>query len=143
MNFQVKTRHGPTVKNCVVRLRAEADDDSPSDDGADSIGSSSSRVPVHEGTSQDTTAISAPGSRAYVRLETKESAIAPGQFAAFYLGDECVGSGVISDSTVSKDGAAEGGIHASGQGSQLAPDGRLLERPVAAESTLKPNVIVA
>jgi tRNA-uridine 2-sulfurtransferase len=32
----------------------------------------------------------------YLRFERKQSAITPGQFAAWYLEDELIGSGVIS-----------------------------------------------
>lgn len=37
------------------------------------------------------------GSFIYIRFEQPQSGIAAGQFAAWYLADECIGSGVISD----------------------------------------------
>ena len=36
-----------------------------------------------------------------VRLIERDKGIAPGQFAAFYEGDVCLGSGVISDTSPS------------------------------------------
>ncbi len=40
-----------------------------------------------------------PGGRARVVLDEKDSGLAPGQFAAFYNENECLGAGSISDST--------------------------------------------
>lgn len=66
MRLRVKTRHGPQMRDCLLRLAA-----------AGEVGGK------------------AAATRGFVDLDTKESALAPGQFAAFYVGDECVGSGVI------------------------------------------------
>ena len=38
------------------------------------------------------------GDTAHVKLAVRDKGLAPGQFAAFYDGDECLGSGVISES---------------------------------------------
>lgn len=43
-----------------------------------------------------------------MKLEMKDSGLAPGQFAAFYLGEECLGSGVISSSDASSGGRGGG-----------------------------------
>jgi len=37
------------------------------------------------------------GRRAHVELEQRDKGLAPGQFAAFYEGPVCLGSGVISE----------------------------------------------
>lgn len=67
MRFQVKTRHGPQMRDCLLRVALRENGQRPD---------------------RPTTG--------YVDLDTLESAIAPGQFAAFYVRDECVGSGVIA-----------------------------------------------
>ncbi|CAM9231192.1 unnamed protein product [Discosporangium mesarthrocarpum] len=71
MELQVKTRHGPTSQDCTLECLPEA------------------LLPG-----------SPPSARAggRVRLAKRDSGLAPGQFAALYLGDECLGAGVISDS---------------------------------------------
>ena len=39
------------------------------------------------------------GERAHVQLHSRDKGLAPGQFAAWYDGDVCLGSGVISASS--------------------------------------------
>ena len=41
--------------------------------------------------------VAADGGSAAVRLATRDKGLAEGQFAAFYDGDVCLGSGVIAD----------------------------------------------
>lgn len=98
MKLQVKTRHGPEMKDCVVRL------------GTDT------QLPLairREGTPESLAGSDErnPGqsvAKAHVRLARKDSGLAPGQFAAFYLGEECLGAGVISDSGLGGVSGAEG-----------------------------------
>lgn len=40
------------------------------------------------------------GKAAHVDLGARDKGLAPGQFAAFYDGDECLGSGVISEGAI-------------------------------------------
>ncbi|CAM9870797.1 unnamed protein product, partial [Hapterophycus canaliculatus] len=90
MRLQVKTRHGPQMRDCLLRLAP------PSDLGEDD------RAPIDArggggsgGGSPDsnTLALAAMTTQGYVKLDSKDSALAPGQFAAFYVGDECLGAG--------------------------------------------------
>ena len=37
------------------------------------------------------------GARAHVRLHGRDKGLAPGQYAAWYDGEECLGSGVIAE----------------------------------------------
>ncbi|CAN0092694.1 unnamed protein product, partial [Sphacelaria rigidula] len=86
MRLQIKTRHGPQMKNCVLRFITDGDSTATRADelaGTQSSSSSSSSLSPQRG---------------HVQLEIKDSGLAPGQFAAFYLGEECLGSGVISSS---------------------------------------------
>lgn len=102
MRLQVKTRHGPQMKGCVVRLReetkpayaGEGDVSVAADGEADAVGGGSS-----SGGGGASEGGKAMGVRGNVQLDSKDSALAPGQFAAFYLGDECLGAGVIGDSS--------------------------------------------
>lgn len=82
MRLQVKTRHGPQMKFCVLRLI------SPLPESA-RPGSSGDAFPVDRASS----------TRGVVRLEAKDSALAPGQYAAFYWDGTCLGAGVISGYT--------------------------------------------
>lgn len=80
--LQVKTRHGPQMKLCILRLIPPVTESAKS-------GSSSDAFPVDRASSM----------RGIVRLEEKDSALAPGQYAAFYWDGTCLGAGVISGST--------------------------------------------
>ena len=40
------------------------------------------------------------GGRAHVQLEERDKGLAPGQFAAFYDGEVCLGSGVITEGAI-------------------------------------------
>lgn len=84
MNLQVKTRHGPKMNDCVLLLRKTGSE-------ADQEGRTPTAPDLALGSRGDVE------TRAHVRLAARDSGLAPGQFAAFYLGEECLGSGVISD----------------------------------------------
>lgn len=108
MSLQVKTRHGPQMKNCVLRLTAEAqpsslgDFDKPTayrEVGPASEGGGEERAGAKGAGAPVATLTSRTSTRGFVLLDTKDSGLAPGQFAAFYLGEECMGAGVISDSS--------------------------------------------
>ena len=71
--FMVKIRHSPEISPCVVLNDSDA-------------------VGVDVGMSIDSNSIS----RVTVRLDKVEKGVAPGQFAAFYKDDICVGAGVIA-----------------------------------------------
>ena len=73
-DLYVKTRHGPTIKRCRLTL-TELNDISDRSESSDQ---------AHTGVC--------------TLLEGKDSGLAPGQFAAFYIGTVCIGSGVIADS---------------------------------------------
>lgn len=81
MRLQVKTRHGPQMKFCVLRLIPPITESARP-------GSSRDSFPVDR----------ARSTRGVVRLEAKDSALAPGQYAAFYWEGTCLGAGVISGS---------------------------------------------
>lgn len=124
MRMQVKTRHGPQMNDCVLRLIAQH---------VDGAAGQPPRLPhsqhdhasAHHGnrreefgsavqvdrelmpeafaagerrpsSATDTCAGPPLPQRGHVQLGIKDSGLAPGQFAAFYLGEECLGSGVIN-----------------------------------------------
>ncbi|CAM9824153.1 unnamed protein product [Ectocarpus sp. 4 AP-2014] len=97
MRLRVKTRHGPQMRDCLLRLVPEV-----------APGDGSGRAGVGSPT------------RGYVNLDSKDSALAPGQFAAFYLGDECVGSGVMCGWSPAAAAAAAVGVVAGGEGGVAA-----------------------
>lgn len=126
MRLRVKTRHGPQLRDCLLRLvlpqtatlegnesaeqiAAAADGGDGGWDGGRAI--ASSRTPA-------LAAAAAVATRGYVNLDSKDSALAPGQFAAFYIGDECVGAGVMCGWSAAA--AAAVGVAPEGEGS--APD---------------------
>ncbi|CBN78203.1 tRNA-methyltransferase [Ectocarpus siliculosus] len=100
MRLRVKTRHGPQMRDCLLRLVPEV---APGDSGGRAGGA--------EATVEDR--VGSP-TRGYVNLDSKDSALAPGQFAAFYLGGECVGSGVMCGWSAAA--AAAVGVVAGGEG---------------------------
>lgn len=104
MRFRVKTRHGPQMRDCLLRFVPEV---APGDSSGGRAGA--------EATAED--GVDLP-TRGYVNLDSKDSALAPGQFAAFYLGDECVGSGVMCGWSAAA--AAAVGVVAGGEGGVAA-----------------------
>lgn len=89
MSMQVKTRHGPQMRDCVLSLEQAKSPSSQKSGGAGTGCEGDGETPV---------GWTPTFARGYVRLGSRDSAIAPGQFAAFYRGEECLGAGVISDS---------------------------------------------
>ncbi len=94
MRLKVKTRHGPQMRDCLLRL-----------------------VPPPSPTPPGGEAAATTTTRGYVNLDTKDSALAPGQFAAFYVGDECVGAGVMCG--WSAEAAAAVGVVPAGEGAAV------------------------
>jgi tRNA (5-methylaminomethyl-2-thiouridylate)-methyltransferase len=83
--FGMKIRHGPTIRRGTMTMI---------DSDCDDCGSTTSTGTTATGNGN--------GSNTYegfIRLDTKDGGLAPGQFVAFYNveGDECLGSGVISE----------------------------------------------
>jgi tRNA-specific 2-thiouridylase len=77
MELELKLRHGPNFcKGTVIKEQADSNNSNNSSNSSNSNSSSSS---------------------VRVRLEKRDKGIAPGQFAAFYRGTECLGAGVIKD----------------------------------------------
>lgn len=103
MRLRVKTRHGPQMRDCLLRLVLPA---LPAHEMSADAGRASGDDPKPD--------LVAAATCGYVNLDTKESALAPGQFAAFYLGDECVGSGVICGWSAAS--AAAAGVAPEGEG---------------------------
>ena len=54
-------------------------------------------VKVRHGAAMHDAAVRVVGESAVVHLKGRDKGLAPGQFAAFYDGDTCLGSGVISE----------------------------------------------
>jgi tRNA-specific 2-thiouridylase len=80
MELELKLRHGPNFcKGTVIKEQADSDNSDNSNNSSNSSNSNSSSSSVR------------------VRLEKRDKGIAPGQFAAFYRGTECLGAGVIKD----------------------------------------------
>lgn len=135
MGMQVKTRHGPQMRDCVLTL-AEAIPPPSHKSDDDEAGRC-------EGDGEASSARGEGGggrpnfSRGNVRLGTRDSAIAPGQFAAFYRGEECLGAGVISDSNTGVE--PPGGVATTVAGSAGGSGGHV----VAAEPALGENALVA
>ncbi|KAG5175190.1 tRNA-specific 2-thiouridylase [Tribonema minus] len=79
----VKTRHGPAIQRCLLRLeRPEGAGEGGVEAGAGKGGGGAG-----EGLGTSATC---------TLLEGKDSGLAPGQFAAFYCDEVCLGSGVIA-----------------------------------------------
>lgn len=101
MRLRVKTRHGPQMRDCLLRLvfpplpPPEGNEAAPVATAAGRESGENGGIASASG-AKPALAAAAAATRGYVNLDTKDSALAPGQFAAFYLGDECVGSGVIA-----------------------------------------------
>eukprot|EP00903_Cladosiphon_okamuranus_P010443 g9879.t1 len=91
MRLRVKTRHGPQIRHCLLRLVSPPLPPPGSNEAAPVATAAGGESGEDGGRGS-----AAAATRGYVNLDTKDSALAPGQFAAFYLGDECVGSGVIA-----------------------------------------------
>lgn len=124
MSMQVKTRHGPQIRDCVLTL-AEAKSTSPYKSGGAGAGGKEDK--------EHAVGWTPTVARGYVRLGTRDSALAPGQFAAFYRGEECLGAGVISDSTGVDLPAAVAAVASSTENGGRA----------AAEPVLQTNTLVA
>lgn len=117
MSMQVKTRHGPQMRDCVLTL-AEAKSPFSHKNGGAGAGC--------EGDVETPVGWTPTFARGYVRLGTRDSAIAPGQFAAFYRGEECLGAGVISDSAgVDPLAAVAGAALSTGNGGRAAAESAL------------------
>lgn len=129
MRLRVKTRHGPQMRDCSLRLVLpplqpplevnQASTGGFSEDGGRAL-------------ANDQKPSTATATRGYVNLDAQESALAPGQFAAFYLRDECVGSGVIGGWSAAAATAAVGAVPeregATGTGIDLGTTKPKLER---------------
>lgn len=96
MNMKVKTRHGPQMNDCVLRLIEEKRVAPAVLDG-----------PRSPAGAEEHGVLESETRRVHVRLSRKDSGLAPGQFAAFYLNQECLGAGIISDSHVARGGSTE------------------------------------
>lgn len=84
VTLQMRPRHGPTMKQCVLQADTSSNDDAPFDDRDVATG--------------ERRRVAGMGR---VFLDGKDSGLAPGQFVAFYRHCECLGAGVISDSVKS------------------------------------------
>lgn len=86
LNMEVKLRHGPTLSRGTVTL-------------SDSVSSNPS-ASVTPSTQSGDQQQEKEDEVLRVVLAVKDKGIAPGQFAAFYCGAECLGAGVIVDTAV-------------------------------------------
>lgn len=81
--FQLKLRHGPQLTRCRIRPLGEA---SRHIANASQHASGNAQVPVEF----------------LVEMEDADKGLAPGQFAVFYLDDECIGGGKIQQALTGK-----------------------------------------
>ena len=148
MRLRVKTRHGPQMRDCLLRLVLPPSPTLHGNDAASAAAAGGDGGGARVGDDAMLTATAAAATRGYVNLDTKDSALAPGQFAAFYIGDECVGAGVMCGWSAAAAAAVgvvpggEGAAAAAGPGLELAsvkegqrrerPDGGVLRQPAAA-----------
>lgn len=128
MRLRVKTRHGPQMRDCLLRLVLPP---SPMQGGEAAAAAAAVAGAAADGidggaraSDGGMLAATAAATGGYVNLDTKDSALAPGQFAAFYVGDECVGAGVMcgwsAAAAAAVDAVPAGEGAAAGVGPELA-----------------------
>lgn len=115
MRLRVKTRHGPQMRDCLLRLVLPQTTTTPQvNDGTEQIAAGGGDGARGGGgasaTDDHTPDLAAVATRGYVNLDSKDSCLAPGQFAAFYVGDECVGAGVMCSWSPAAAAAAAAGV---------------------------------
>ena len=82
ITMDIKLRHGPTLSRGNVRMTSDIP---------------STSVVIEGGLGESESAVNGI---LRVVLDKRDKGIAPGQFAAFYQGSECLGAGVIVDTAV-------------------------------------------
>ena len=99
--MDIKLRHGPTLSRGNVRMTSDIP---------------STSVVIEGGLGESESAVNGI---LRVVLDKRDKGIAPGQFAAFYQGSECLGAGVIVDTAVDEIQRQE--EHVSVAKSRLSP----------------------
>lgn len=85
LTMDIKLRHGPTLSKGTVKLSRVQIPEKTGDVGVDAMGDAVG------GAWEEVLS---------VVLSKKDKGIAPGQFAAFYSGSECLGAGMVADTAI-------------------------------------------